>query len=316
MHYQTKIQIKDAICNIGRFLYHLLYFADHSPRHNDYAMLRNLVLSLPREVKERYAEECAYIETIPIDKIQTMTFPYPIASGKVEATGIEVHREKGLPYVIHGKKGKLFFPRGTSTPYVAYGYHCLVNEEGLLGSGVLAKSPHCYQDADFKLDDGEVLLDIGCAEAIFSLDNIDKVSKAYLFECMDIWRKPLQYTFAPYSNKVIMINKLVSDKTDEKSTTLMNVVKDEIACDKHFFVKMDIEGWERVVLQGNVDFFTSAKVKLSCCVYHRQDDAHVIDSILKGMGYTTRFSEGYMLTIMNGIHYPYFRHGVIYAQNY
>ena len=282
MHYQTKIQIKDAICNIGRFLYHLLYFADHSPRHNDYAMLRNLVLSLPREVKERYAEECAYIETIPIDKIQTMTFPYPIASGKVEATGIEVHREKGLPYVIHGKKGKLFFPRGTSTPYVAYGYHCLVNEE----------------------------------EAIFSLDNIDKVSKAYLFECMDIWRKPLQYTFAPYSNKVIMINKLVSDKTDEKSTTLMNVVKDEIACDKHFFVKMDIEGWERVVLQGNVDFFTSAKVKLSCCVYHRQDDAHVIDSILKGMGYTTRFSEGYMLPIMNGIHYPYFRHGVIYAQNY
>ncbi len=172
MHYQTKIQIKDAICNIGRFLYNLLYFADHSPRHNDYATLRKHVLLLTREEKERYAEECAYIATIPIDKIQTIPFPYPNASGNGEATGIEVHREKGLPYVIHGKKGKLVFP----------------------------EVPQLH--------------------------------------------------------------------------------------------------------------------KLSCCVYHRQDDAYVIDSILKGMGYTTRFSEGYMLPIMNGIRYQYFRHGVIYAQKY
>jgi hypothetical protein len=79
---------------------------------------------------------------------------------------------------------------------------------------------------------------------------------------------------------------------------------------------MDIEGWERTVIEGNAEFFKSAKVKLSCCVYHRQDDAQVIEAMLKKMGYKTRFSEGWMLPTMNGIHYPYFRHGVIYAQNY
>ena len=79
---------------------------------------------------------------------------------------------------------------------------------------------------------------------------------------------------------------------------------------------MDIEGWERLVIKSNADFLKSAKVKLSCCVYHRQDDAQVIEMMLKDMGYTTRFSDGYMLPVMNGIHYPYFRHGVIYAQNY
>ena len=60
----------------------------------------------------------------------------------------------------------------------------------------------------------------------------------------------------------------------------------------------------------------SHKVKLSCCVYHRQDDAVVIKDMLKKMGYKTRFSDGYMLHWMNGIYFPYFRHGLIYAQNF
>ena len=192
----------------------------------------------------------------------------------------------------------------------------MVYREGLLGSGSLAKSPHCYQDKDFKVDKGDVILDVGCAEAIFALDNIEKVSKAYLFECAPEWRKPLKLTFAPYKDKVAIVNKLVSDKTTRKSTTLADVVKPEMGKAARFFVKMDIEGWERTVINGNADFFKNAKVKLSCCVYHRQEDATVIEKMLKDMGYKTRFSEGWMLPTMNGIHYPYFRHGVIYAQNY
>ena len=186
----------------------------------------------------------------------------------------------------------------------------------LLGTGTLAKSPHGYQDKDFKVEDGDVLLDVGCAEAIFALDNIEKVAKAYLFESEHVWRKPLRLTFAPYADKTVIINKLVSERTTRKSIRLVDAVADEMSSDAHFFVKMDIEGWERTVINGNADFFKNAKVKLSCCVYHRQDDATVIEKMLKDMGYKTRFSEGWMLPTMNGIHYPYFRHGVIYAQNY
>ena len=90
----------------------------------------------------------------------------------------------------------------------------------------------------------------------------------------------------------------------------------EIASDRPCFVKMDIEGGERAVIRGNVDFLRSNKIKLSCCVYHRQDDAEVIGRLLTDIGFSISFSDGFMLPNMNGIHYPYFRHGVIYAKNY
>ncbi len=312
MHYQTKMMIKEALGNLSGFIYNLLYFASRSQHDNDIAMLRNLVLSMPREVKEKYAEECAYLEKMNLGDLNSMMFPYEAVEGREGVGPLVVNRENGLYYVLHNGKAKLFFTKGSRCE----GYEGLVNREGLLGTGVLAKSPHCYQDAEFKVEKGDVLLDVGCAEAIFALDNVEKVSKAYLFESASEWSKPLRMTFAPYADKVVTINKLVTDKTTKKTTRLMDAVKDDVSVESHFFVKMDIEGWERTVIEGNADFFKSAKVKLSCCVYHRQDDAQVIEKMLRDMGYKTRFSDGWMLPTMNGVHYPYFRHGVIYAQNY
>ena len=311
MHYQTKNMVKDAFHNLGTLIYNLLYFAKRSQSENDLASLRNLVLSLPKEVKEAYKEECAYLEAMSLNDINLIMFPYPMKDDW-DGKGVLVGKEKGFWYVLHNEKSKLFFPSQSATS----DYISLVRNEGLLGTGWLAKSPHCYTDENFQVEDGEVLLDVGCAEAIFALDNIEKVSKAYLFECAAEWRKPLRLTFAHYANKVVFVNKLVSDKTEGKSITLIDALKEDASQDNCFFVKMDIEGWERTVLDGNSDFFKNHKVKLSCCVYHRQDDAVVIEAMLKEMGYKTRFSDGYMLPTMNGIHYPYFRRGVIYAQNY
>lgn len=311
MHIETRRMICDAVVHLKDFIYNLLYFAKRSQADNDLAALRNFVLSLPKEMKEQYAEECSYLETMSLDDVHLIMFPYPMKAG-LNGKGAVVGKEKGLWYVLHNEKSKLFFPSLSATS----GYIGLVRNEGLLGTGWLEKSPHCYTDKNFRVEEGDVLLDLGCAEAIFALDNIEKVSKAYLFECAAEWRKPLQCTFAPYTNKVVFVDKLVSDKTQGKSITLIDALKEDDFQGNRFFVKMDIEGWERTVLAGNRDFFKNHKVKLSCCVYHRQDDAIVIEAMLKGMGYTTRFSDGYMLPTMNGIHYPYFRHGVIYAQNY
>ena len=316
MHYHTRKTLLDALGNMGAFVYNLLYFAKRSQTDNDLATLRNFVLSLPREVKEKYAEECAYVETMSIDALSSIMFPYPEVKRNRDASKVVADVEGGLPYVIHREEKKLFFPRHCSTGSAISQYLGLVNDEGLLGTGSRVKSPHCYQDENFKVEDGDILLDIGCAEAIFALDNIGKVSRAYLFECASEWRKPLRRSFAPYGDKVVLVNKLVSDNSRGKTTTLLDAVKGNVSVTSHFFVKMDIEGGERTVLKGNVDFFMNHKVKLSCCVYHRQDDAQVIETTLRDMGYKTRFSEGYMLPVMNGIHYPYFRHGVIYAQNY
>ena len=314
MHYQTKMMFKDAFLNMKSFIFNLLYFARHSQRETDLSALRNLVLSLPAEVRVHYAVECSFIETMSLDDMGAMMFPYRVV--KENRVGeVRAYIEHGFSYTLHKEK-KLFFPRYFSPLETIAGYKSLIEREGLFGTGVLEKSPHCYQDKDFKVEDGDVLLDVGCAEAIFALDNIEKVAKAYLFESESVWHKPLRLTFAPYADKTVIIKKLVSDKTTRKSIRLVDAVAGEKANDAHFFVKMDIEGWERTVIEGNAEFFKSAKVKLSCCVYHRQDDAQVIEAMLKKMGYKTRFSEGWMLPTMNGIHYPYFRHGVIYAQNY
>ena len=309
MNHQTKQRIRDTLGNLKTFVYNLMYFAKRSQEENDAAMLRNLVLSLPSEVKKKYADECAYVESLAPDELRFLMFPYPDDDERL-GKGTLSGKEHGLFYVLHAGKKKLFFPS------LRNDYDGLIRMEGLLGTGTLAKSPHCYQDKDFKVEEGDVLLDVGCAEAIFALDNIEKVEKAYLFESEHVWRKPLRLTFAPYVDKTVIINKLVSDRTTRKSIRLVDAVAGEMSSDAHFFVKMDIEGWERTVINGNADFFKKAKVKLSCCVYHRQDDATEIEKMLKDMGYKTRFSEGWMLPTMNGIHYPYFRHGVIYAQNY
>lgn len=315
MYYDTRIKLKNAVSNLKMFIYNLLCLAERPPHENDYALTRNLILSMPREEKDKYACECKFIESLPPDLAPSITFPYSVKQENIPGQ-IDTGTQGGFPYVVHGKDSKLFFPRRISINNALQNYRNLVFREGLLGTGVLEKSPHCYQDQNFKVEDGDILLDIGCSEAIFALDNIAKASKVFLFECERMWQKPLRKTFAPYASKTVIVNKLVADKTTSKHTTLLDVVKGDMSDSSRFFVKMDIEGWERTVIKGNADFFKSAKIKLSCCVYHRQDDAQVIEAMLREMGYTTRFSDGYMLPPINGIHFPYFRRGVIYARNY
>ena len=315
MHYTTKTLMHEALANIKTLIYNLCYFKDNSPYDGDRAALRNLVLSLPQDMKCKYADECAFVESMPLERLGDIMFPYPAMASQSEKEPVVAGKDGGLPFVVH-KQQKLFFPKSLSPSGAQHEYLELVEQEGLLGTGRLKKSPHCYQDDDFKIEKGDILLDIGCAEAIFALDNINTASKVYLFECLSAWRKPLERTFAPYTDKTVLLNKLVTDKTHGNSITLVDAVSTDMSDSSHFFVKMDIEGWERSVIKGNADFLQSAKVKLSCCVYHRQDDAQTIDTMLKKMGYRTRFSNGYMLPTINGIHYPYFRHGVIYAQNY
>ena len=177
MHTETKNLILEVLCNLKTSVFNLLCHARHAPWEEMPSTLRNLVLSLPHEEKERFAEECAFLETMPLSNIPHFIFPYQAIRPMIEADKIPSGVEKGLPYVLHNGKVKLFFLGATSVADMLNKYHVLVDDEGLLGTGCLAKSPHCYQDGDFKVEDGDILLDVGCAEAVFTLDNID-VKKA------------------------------------------------------------------------------------------------------------------------------------------
>ena len=76
-------------------------------------------------------------------------------------------------------------------------------------------SPHRYLTESFTIGQNDVLADIGAAEGNFSLAVIEKVKKIYIFEYDQEWIEALRATFAPWSDKVEIINKFVSDKNDE-----------------------------------------------------------------------------------------------------
>jgi hypothetical protein len=224
--------------------------------------------------------------------------------------------EKKLPYVIH-KDRKLYFTRRETKEDALCKYRSLIENENILGGGYMKKSPHQYQSESVHVRNGDMLLDVGCAEALFALDVIDKVKKVFLFESDPVWFAPLKATFEKEisEGKVVLIEKNAGNKDTSKSVTIDSILK----CEKYesMFIKMDIEGSETEVVKSCTGLMQSDKdIRFSCCTYHRQNDADVLKNIFESNGFQTTFSDGYMLFHHDKlIRYPYFRKGLIRATN-
>ena len=137
------------------------------------------------------------------------------------------------------------------------------------------------------------MLDIGSAEGIFTLDNIELISKAYLFEYEDFWQRPLMETFKPWKDKITIVPKAVYDKSDEFNVTIDDFLLDRRA--EKLFIKMDIEGTERQALIGAKGTLQSARdIYLSICTYHRKGDPEYIRSFVEGYQFSSNFAPGYL----------------------
>ena len=275
--------------------------------------VRNLALSLPADEATNYAEEIDFLRNADLEDTDSFVFPYRIVGSRRDSE-CSYDKKRRLPYVVH-QGNRLYFCHETSLDKVKKAYLNFVEKEGILGSGILKKSPHAYVTDNFKVEPGDTIIDVGCSEGLFTLDNIELARRAYVFESQRRWRKPLEATFGRFKDKVTIINKFVGSKTSRTSVRLSDVLTQRDSFER-FFVKMDIEGGERDVLDSSRDFLLNNKVKLVCCVYHRQGDEQYIVPRLKDMGFSVAVSPGYMLVPMGGIRYPYFRHGVVYASNY
>ena len=218
-----------------------------------------------------------------------------------------------LPYVIH--KGKhLYFPRMYSVAQAVVAYKGYICGDRLLGKGE-DFAPHQYQSKEFQVHDGDVVVDVGCAEALFSLDVIEQASKVYLIERDGIWKAPLLATFAPYKDKAVFVQKLVSDKDSRTTVSLPSLLKCESS--SPLFIKMDIEGYEPKVVRTLLPLLRERDgITLSCCTYHNNEDATILEQLFQQVGYRYEFSKGYMLFARyDQPTAPYFRHGVIRASN-
>ena len=140
---------------------------------------------------------------------------------------------------------------------------------------------------------GKILLDIGAAEGIFTLNAIEQISHAYLFECDEEWIEALEATFAPWKEKITIVRKYVSD-TDEGDYITLDRYFQETTSGKRFFLKMDIEGYERKALKGAQQLLKQADVSGAVCLYHRKDDKEVIQKICAENGFETSIRPNFL----------------------
>jgi hypothetical protein len=223
-----------------------------------------------------------------------------------KAQSITIMRDDKLsyPYVIIGVN-KVYFPRISD----------LEIREALIGAMIEQhdQSPHKYLTDRFNIDDGDTALFVGASDGIFCLSIIEKARKVYLFEPDIEWIAPLNLTFAPWKEKVEIIQKCVSNKNDSKNVSLDTFLSSRN--EQINYIQADIEGAEKELLLGaSSTLANSIKLKLSICCYHNQTDEAELSEFLLSKGYKISYSKGYMIMWMQlPCGTPYLRKGVIYA---
>lgn len=232
-------------------------------------------------------------------------FPYDFADQYREEDVLVYHDDtNGLSYVLlEGKK--LYFKRGWNDKKIRRNYNRLRIEQD-------PGSPHYYTTADFQVEEGDVVADIGCAEGNFSLTIVERVKRLYLFECDPGWLEALQHTFAPWKEKVEVIPKFVSDKTDDR-----NIRGDDFFANKEIdFFKIDVDGGERPLLAGLQQTIDSGKqLKLAFCTYHRQQDEAEFSAYFRSKGFSVSPAKRFMIFFHDKmICAPFLRRGLIRAK--
>lgn len=206
-------------------------------------------------------------------------FPYDFATEYTQMeVDVKLDEEKRLLYVIYMKK-KLYFPRSYTPEKIAKLYKSLLFEQD-------HRSPHHYFQSVEELR-GKTLLDIGAAEGIITLYAIEILNFAYLFEYDLNWTEALEATFEPWKDKILIVRKMINNKTNGNELTIDDFLKDKPK--ENIFLKMDIEGGERYALQGAKELFThSTDLKFAICIYHKKDDKTVVSAFLDK--YNTTYS--------------------------
>jgi hypothetical protein len=263
-------------------------------------ILKHFSLLPEKEINDEQKEILRYL-----DKNKVRIFPYPFHDN-YSADKIEVilDRQNGMRYVLQDGK-KLYFKKRWNEKRIKRAYSDLLREQD-------HSSPHRYLTESFTVGKDDVIADIGAAEGNFSLSVIEKVKKIYLFEYDQEWTLALKATFAPWAEKIEIINKYVSGSDDDSHIKLDTFYKDNRDIT---FLKIDVDGAESVVLNSCNEVFKSGNnLKIALCTYHKNNDEKDFTLMLKNFGFSVVPSKGYM------IHYydkkmkaPYLRRGLIRA---
>lgn len=221
---------------------------------------------------------------------------------KIGHVPVMYDRQYDLPYVMHYNK-RLYFKRGLADDFIEHLYVQFLSEMD-------SASPHVYCKNPEELDN-RILFDCGVAEGLFPLTYIERFSKIILFECDEGWVEALNATFAPYSSKVSIVCKCVSDVTNESSISIDDY------CNQYniipSFLKMDIEGYEEQALIGSKHVLSQSDDMIcSICTYHKPTSEFAIVDYMSILNYVISYNNGYMIFDNKGeFEPPYLRRGVV-----
>lgn len=250
-------------------------------------------------------EQSEVLEYLKNNELHVFPYSY-IADYNPE--NIEVFSDNilGLSYVLLDGK-RLYFKRSWTYDKIRNAYNSLQIEQDI-------NSPHLYLTNDFNVENNDVIVDVGVAEGNFSLGLVEKANKIYLFETDQEWIEALEATFAPWKEKVEIINKFVSNKNDDLNITLDSFLKNKGSVN---FLKIDVDGAEAELLKGCEEVLSNQKsLKVALCTYHQQDDERDFTKLLKRKGFDISYSKRYMIFYADKITMgtPFLRRGLIRAK--
>lgn len=264
--------------------------------------IRQDIIKLYRNDEDNEKREIAqYLEK---NKISVFNYSYMDKYKDYSKVEAGYDKEADLWYVLHNCK-RLYFPRRYKEKDAKHLYYQLCAEQD-------ERSPHKYLEKEFEEIVHGIIVEVGAAEGMFSLDCVDYADKIYLFECDEAWIEALSNTFRKYKTKVCIVKKYVSDVTNEETN--------EITLDDFFdgdvnvnLIKMDAEGGEEKILKGALKTINSSEdLYITVTVYHNMDDETKVKKILTGFEIT--HANGYMVFVHDkNLEKPYLRRGVIRA---
>lgn len=210
-------------------------------------------------------------------------FNYPFVKKYEKEYEIQFDKQIGLYYVIcFGKR--MYMKRSYDESYAKFYYKCIQLEQDSM-------SPHRYMSKKCAVLNHAVVIDGGAAEGYFALSCIEQAKKIYLFEPDKEWLEALEYTFMPYKDKVVIINKCLADYENDYTTTIDKSVQEDTVD----FIKMDIEGDEFYALLGARNVMNrSPKLQCAVCTYHQELAYPLIKHLLEDMNFNTEPSHGYV----------------------
>ncbi|MGN0327442.1 MAG: FkbM family methyltransferase [Lachnospira sp.] len=279
---------------------------------NDYEISKEKVLTIELLQRELVDEISASYNECHNEEINSIINKYKTEKFSIygnydykEEPYYQVYREgEDLPFVLFEGK-RMYFPRDKRFKSID-GKEYVTNLLGEQGEG----SPHLYLRDGECMKENSIIVDAGVCEGNFALRYVDKAKKVYLIEADGKWIEPLEKTFRPFKDKVVLCNKFLGKYDSETSITLDSLVKENID-----FLKMDVEGAETDALLGGIDVLRRSNAECSICSYHNKMDERNIKFILEACGYKTSCSEGYMFFVYDPLISSTmdFRRGVVYG---